>query len=104
MSVGVIGSGSWATALAKILTDNKNPIHWYIRKEGVVKHLQQRHHNPHYLHSVYFDTSLLTLSTDVASVVANSDCVLIAVPSAYLLDTLQQLDKNAFKGKRSSRL
>lgn len=100
MRVGIIGSGSWATALAKILTDNKKPVHWYVRKEAIVKHLQQRHHNPHYLHSVYFDTALLTLSTDVAAVVAASDCILIAVPSAYILDTLQPLDKTAFKGKK----
>lgn len=100
MRVGIIGSGSWATALAKILTDNKRSIHWHIRKEALIKHLQQRHHNPHYLHSVYFDTSLLTLSTDVAAVVAASDCILIAVPSAYILDTLQPLDKAAFKGKK----
>jgi glycerol-3-phosphate dehydrogenase (NAD(P)+) len=100
MRVGIIGSGSWATALAKILTDNKKPVHWCVRKEAIVKHLQQRHHNPHYLHSVYFDTSLLTLTTDIREVVAASDCLLIAVPSAYILDTLQVLDKDAFRGKK----
>lgn len=100
MRIGVIGSGSWATALAKILTDNKQSIHWHVRKEAIVKHLQQRHHNPHYLHSVYFDTSLLTLSTDITTVTVASDCLLIAVPSAYILDTLQPLDKAAFNGKK----
>lgn len=98
--VGIIGSGSWATALAKILTDNKRPVNWYVRKEAIIKHLQQRHHNPHYLHSVYFDTALLTLSTDIAEVVAGSDNLLLAVPSAYILDTLQPLGKDALKGKK----
>lgn len=100
MQLAIIGSGSWATALAKILTGNKRPIHWHVRKEAIIKHLQQRHHNPHYLHSVYFDTALLTLSTDVAAVVAASDCILIAVPSAYIMDTLKPLDKAALKGKK----
>ncbi|MDF2187201.1 NAD(P)H-dependent glycerol-3-phosphate dehydrogenase [Paraflavitalea sp. CAU 1676] len=100
MRVGVIGSGSWATALAKILTDNKKAINWWVRREEIVKHLQQRHHNPHYLHSVSFDTSLLALNTDIKTVVANSDCLVIAVPSAYILDTLQPLDKAAFAGKK----
>jgi len=100
MRIGVIGSGSWATALTKILTDNKIPVHWWVRKEEIVKHLQQRHHNPHYLHSVYFDTSLLTLTTDIAVVAAASDCLLIAVPSAYIQDSLQPLDKEALAGKK----
>ncbi|WP_276480440.1 NAD(P)H-dependent glycerol-3-phosphate dehydrogenase [Paraflavitalea pollutisoli] len=100
MRVGVIGSGSWATALAKILTDNKNVIQWWVRKEEIVRHLQQRHHNPHYLHSVSFDTSLLQVSTDINAVVAASDCLLLAVPSAYILDTLKPLDKGALKGKK----
>lgn len=100
MRVGIIGSGSWATALAKILTDNKKMVHWCVRKEAVVKHLQQRHHNPHYLHSVYFDTSLLTLTTDINEVIANNDCILIGIPSAYIYDTLQVVDKKALQGKK----
>lgn len=100
MRVGVIGSGSWATALAKILTDNKNVIQWWVRKEEIVKHLQQRHHNPHYLHSVSFDTSLFHVSTDIKAVVAASDCLLLAVPSAYMLETLSQLDKTDLQGKK----
>lgn len=100
MRLGVIGSGSWATALAKILTDNKKPLHWCVRKEAIVKHLQQRHHNPNYLPSVHFDTSLLTLTTEVAEVVAANDCIVIAVPSAYIQDSLEALDKAAFNGKK----
>lgn len=96
---GIIGSGSWATALAKILTDNKNPVNWWIRNENTLKHLQSRHHNPQYLSSVYFDTSLLQLSTDIAEVIKNSDCILIAVPSAFVANALANLDKNIFKGK-----
>ena len=46
---------SWATALAKICTDNKQSINWCVREE-IVNHIQQRHHNPGYLSSVYFDT------------------------------------------------
>ncbi|MES1161137.1 MAG: NAD(P)-binding domain-containing protein, partial [Bacteroidota bacterium] len=100
MRFGVIGSGSWATALAKMLTDNRIPINWWIRNQTAINHLLSRHHNPQYLPSVYFDTSLLTLSSEVSKVVAASDCVVIAVPSAYVTDTLQTLGRNAFKGKK----
>jgi glycerol-3-phosphate dehydrogenase (NAD(P)+) len=100
MRFGVIGSGSWATALAKILTDNRAPINWLVRHEAVIRHLQTRYHNPQYLPSVYFDTSLLSLSLQVSTVIEESDCVVIAVPSAYVAETLAGLDKKAFAGKK----
>jgi glycerol-3-phosphate dehydrogenase (NAD(P)+) len=97
---GIIGSGSWATALAKILTDNKVAINWWVRNEAVIKHLQSRHHNPNYISSVYFDSSLLSLNNDVSKIIADSDFVIIAVPSAYIVDTLKDLPENAFEGKK----
>ena len=100
MQFGIIGSGSWATALSKILTDNSQSIHWAVRSEAIVNHLQNRHHNPNYLSSVYFDNSLLVLSTDVTKVVANADCIVIAVPSAFAIDTLQTLNKASLHGKK----
>jgi len=95
-----MGSGSWATALAKILTDKGHAINWWIRSESSIAHLRARHHNPQYLPSVYFDTSLLSLSPDVREVVAASDCLVMAVPSAYTAGTLETLDKNALQGKK----
>ena len=100
MRFGVIGSGSWATALAKILTDNGTPINWWIRHPSNIRHMQSRHHNPQYLPSVVFDMGLLTLSDDVREVIAASDTLVIAVPSAYVAGSLQGLDKEAFKGKK----
>jgi glycerol-3-phosphate dehydrogenase (NAD(P)+) len=100
MRLGIIGSGSWATALAKILTDNQYPINWCVRSEAIVKHIQQRHHNPGYLSSVYFDTGLLSLHTDIQTAVHASDCILIAAPSAYVTDTLSSLSKDALAGKK----
>lgn len=100
MHFGVIGSGSWATALAKILTDNGHAIHWWIRNPASITHLRTRHHNPQYLSSVYFDTALLTLSDNVGEVVEAADCLIFAVPSAYTIEMLSPLDPNAFKGKK----
>ncbi|HEY0680525.1 MAG TPA: NAD(P)H-dependent glycerol-3-phosphate dehydrogenase [Chitinophagaceae bacterium] len=99
MKIGIIGSGSWATALAKLVTDNNLPINWWVRNENIVSHILQRHHNPNYLSSVYFNTTLLSLSTDINKVVSESDCLVIAVPSAYLLNTLGELPENSFNGK-----
>jgi glycerol-3-phosphate dehydrogenase (NAD(P)+) len=100
MQFGVIGSGSWATALVKILTDNKVSVNWWVRSEAIAEHIEKRRHNPSYLSSVNFDTALLRLSADIKKVVADSDCIIIAVPSAYLITTLEPLEKMAFKGKQ----
>lgn len=100
MRLGLIGSGSWATALAKVITDNKASLNWCVRNKAIADHILQRHHNPNYLSSVYFNISLLSLSVDVNEVVSNSDCIVIAVPSAYLADTLKELPSEAFKNKK----
>src|SRR5579872_5996858 len=100
MRFGVIGSGSWATALAKILTDKGQAINWWIRNASIISHLRTRHHNPNYLPGAYFNTSLLTMNETVGDVVAASDCLVMAVPSAYMAATLEGLDKEAFRGKR----
>src|SRR2546425_10975827 len=100
MQFGIIGSGSWGTALAKILTDNHHKINWWIRNENSIRHLLQRHHNPQYLSTAYFDTSLLMPTTDVSEVINNSDCIIVAVPSAYADSTLQRLNKNIFEEKK----
>jgi glycerol-3-phosphate dehydrogenase (NAD(P)+) len=100
MRFGIIGSGSWATALAKILTDNRIPVHWWIRNGALVEHLQSRHHNPQYLSTVYFDVSLLHLSSRLQTVISASDCLVIAVPSAFVMETFSGLDKKDLEGKK----
>jgi glycerol-3-phosphate dehydrogenase (NAD(P)+) len=100
MKFGILGSGSWGTALAKILTNNGNTINWWIRTQSAIEHIQKRRHNPHYLSSASFNTELLKMSTDAAEVVRLSDVIVIAVPSAYAVDVLEQLSADAFEGKK----
>jgi len=97
---GVIGSGSWATALVKILTDNGNVVNWWIRNEKSIEHIQRRHHNPSYLHSVNFDVSLLSMSATIDEVVKNSDILIIAVPSAYIEQSIGHLQPHDWDGKK----
>src|SRR4051812_39233739 len=100
MKFGIIGSGSWATALAKILTDNNHTINWWIRNSDTIGHISQRRHNPHYLSAAYFDNNLLKMSSSLEYVVEQSDMLVIAVPSAYVDDALSTLNTDAFKGKK----
>ena len=100
MQFGIIGSGSWATALAKILTDNGNSIYWWVRNEETIRYIGKRRHNPHYLNSAYFDLNQLHLSADIAEVVSHADALVIAVPSAYVENAIKQLPAGALNGKK----
>jgi glycerol-3-phosphate dehydrogenase (NAD(P)+) len=100
MQFAILGSGSWATAIAKILTDNNIHINWWMRNETIIKHIEKRHHNPNYISSVFFDEKLLSLSADLKLIINKSDYIIIAIPSAYITDTLKELPKNIFKEKK----
>jgi len=97
MNFGIIGSGSWATALSKILTDNKNKINWWVRNDLTINSFKNRRHNPQYLSNTFFDTSLINFSTVAEEVITNSDVIIIVVPSAVGAETLCTLPKNSFK-------
>jgi glycerol-3-phosphate dehydrogenase (NAD(P)+) len=84
MKIGVIGSGSWGTALTKIITDNGHDVIWCVRSEKTAAHVRERHHNPKYLSSVYFSDTLLDVVNHPAEVYEQADAILIAVPSAYV--------------------
>jgi glycerol-3-phosphate dehydrogenase (NAD(P)+) len=99
-NIGIIGNGSWATALVKILTDNGQAVNWWIRNAASVEYIKRRRHNPNYLPSAYFDISLLNLQNDVQAVVDASGLLVIAVPSAYVVDVLKGLDRDSLKGKK----
>ena len=100
MNFGILGSGSWGTALAKVLTDNGQTIYWYNRSQKAIDQMMFRNHSAHYLSAAYFDTTQLKLTTDVAEVITQSDCIVIAIPSAYVESTLNLPDKNIFVGKK----
>lgn len=98
--IAVIGSGSWATALVKILCNNVSQINWYLRNEQDIAHIKQYGHNPRYLNSVQFDVQKLNLTSNLEACLSNSDIVILAVPSAFIHGTLSQVSKNCFNGKK----
>ena len=87
----VIGGGSWATAIAKMLCVNLPEISWYMRNEAVIEHIKTHHHNPNYLSSVEFDVSKLHLTNDLNEAVMYADYIIFAIPSAFLSDEMQKL-------------
>lgn len=96
--IAVIGSGSWATALVKVLLNNVDNLNWFIVEPDIRDHLRQFGHNPKYLSSAVLDTSKITLYEDINEVVENSDILLFVVPSAFLSLWLEPYKGN-FKNK-----
>jgi glycerol-3-phosphate dehydrogenase (NAD(P)+) len=96
--VGVVGSGSFATAIVKMLLENCPMVHWMVRDEFTKGALEYRGRNPKYLRSVSFDTSKLSISTDINTLVAACDVVILATPSIYLADSFEQLTVD-YQGK-----
>ena len=87
----VIGGGSWATAIAKMLCVNLPEIAWYMRNTDAIDHIRAHRHNPNYLSSVEFDNSKLRLTNDINEAVAYADYIIFAIPSAFLSGELENL-------------
>jgi len=91
LKFAVIGGGSWATAIAKMLCANVQEIAWYMRNEAAIEHIKIEKHNPNYLSSVEFDTNKLRLTHDINEAVAYADYLIFAIPSAFLETELANL-------------
>ncbi|MDR6130676.1 glycerol-3-phosphate dehydrogenase (NAD(P)+) [Chryseobacterium sp. SORGH_AS1175] len=92
IAVGVIGSGSFATAIVKMLVENCRVVHWCVRNEFVKGAIELRGHNPTYLTAVNFNLKHLKLTTDVNELVSSCEVVVLATPSIYLSDTLDKMN------------
>ena len=97
--VAVIGSGSWATALVKILSSNAEHLTWYVRKKEDIDYIKKFHHNPKYLSSVEFDLNKIYLTDSVIEAIEKSAIVILAIPSAFCNDIIKDIPKEKLKGK-----
>lgn len=96
---GIVGNGSWATALAKMLTHNQKVVNWWMRNDEAKNHFLSHHHNLHYLSSVDFDPELIRPSTNIKEVIRDTQYLIICVPSAYIAEILKDLPENIFENK-----
>jgi glycerol-3-phosphate dehydrogenase (NAD(P)+) len=86
--VAIIGSGSWATALAKLLLNNLSEINWFIRSDETIEYFKQFKHNPKYISDIEFNTGKIHFSSSIADIIQVSDILVFAVPAPFLKDTL----------------
>ncbi len=91
MQIGIIGSGTWGTALTKILTDAGHHVNWLVRGEDKAKYIGKRGHNPTYLTSVSFNTKSLSLFTGRDHFIESTSHIVVATPSAYISKILEGL-------------
>ena len=89
--IAVIGGGSWATAIAKMVLERVDHLNWYIRRADTIEEFRRAEHNPHYLTGVHFDVSRITFSADLNETVRASDTLIFVTPSPYLKNHLRKL-------------
>ena len=89
--IGVIGGGSWATAIVKILSENTSTINWWVRSSASISHIKKYGRNPKYVSSIKLDVKKLSLTNDINNIVNSSDYLVLAVPSAFLESILSCL-------------
>ena len=96
--IAIMGGGSWATALAKLVLNNEEKILWYMRRDDRIADFIRDGHNPAYLSDVAFDPNRIEFSSDINEVVEKADTLLFATPSPYLKSHLEKLTAD-LKGK-----
>lgn len=100
--IAMIGGGSWATAIIKMLSDNFEPkeIFWWMRNEEAISHIKNFNHNPNYLSSVEIKISENNISSDIKTIIAYADYIILNVPAAFLKETLSDVKPADLKGKK----
>jgi glycerol-3-phosphate dehydrogenase (NAD(P)+) len=97
--VTLVGSGSWATAMAMVLASNGRRVAWYIDRPEIYRHVRRYHQNPHYLTSVTLSPQLVIPFENITEAVMASGIIILVTPAAFLKGELEGLSYDAFRGK-----
>ena len=89
--IAVLGGGSWATALVKILSNNTTELLWWMRNQDAVNYIKETKHNPNYLSSVPINTEIVNVTSDLKTACEQADIIVLAVPSAFVHETLSSV-------------
>ncbi len=98
-NIAIIGGGSWATAIVKMLSENQESVSWWMRNKDNITHIKRYGNNPNYISAAELLPNKLTIDYDINTIVKAADCIVLAVPSAFLAKTLESLNvsiKNKF--------
>jgi len=98
--IAVIGGGSWATALVKILSENQVKIKWWIRRKADVDFIRKYNHNPSYLTDVAINPRKVKTYNKMSEALNGVEYIILAIPAAFIPVTLKDLNKKHFEGKK----
>ncbi|WP_247236228.1 NAD(P)H-dependent glycerol-3-phosphate dehydrogenase [Telluribacter sp. SYSU D00476] len=99
--IAVVGGGSWATALVKILSEQPNvQIRWWLRNADDIAHIRTYHHNPSYLSDVYLSPRKVKVCEKIRDAVRGASYVILAIPAAFVQEPMQELTPEHLRGKR----
>lgn len=99
VEISVIGGGSWATAIVKMLSNNATKVHWWMRDPDKAKYINKYLHNPRYLSSVQFERDKINVSNNLDEIISKSDLIVVATPSAFLMDVFGDRDNQDLANK-----
>src|SRR5689334_1476653 len=97
--VTVIGGGSWATAIVKILSNNVDNINWWVPSAETAELMRKYKHNPNYLSDVEINLFKVHVTNHLNAALADSEIIILAVPSAFLKPALEKIKPSDFKNK-----
>jgi len=89
--IGMIGSGSWATAITKMIYNKVDTFHWYIREQEIIDSLSKYQRNTKYLSDVRFETEKLSISKDINAVLSACDILIFCIPSKFMKDVVSSI-------------
>lgn len=100
--IAMIGGGSWATAIVKMLSDNltEKEIFWWMRNNDAIEHIKKFKHNPHYISSVEIKLPAENISSDINCIISTADFIVLNVPAAFLKESLANVTPEDLKGKK----
>tara|TARA_B100000963_G_scaffold349159_1_gene357820 strand:+ start:962 stop:1966 length:1005 start_codon:yes stop_codon:yes gene_type:complete len=91
LKFGVIGSGSWGTALIKMLSENKDVINWYVRNKKNIEFIKNNSYNPNYLSSVKLNLKKINISSEIDKIIEKSDVIIVAIPSEFVNGEMEKI-------------
>jgi glycerol-3-phosphate dehydrogenase (NAD(P)+) len=89
--IAIIGGGSWATAIAKIVVSHTHHIGWYMRRDDRIEDFRRLGHNPAYLTSVRFNMDEIAFTSDINKITQLYDTLVFVTPSPYLKSHLKKV-------------
>jgi Glycerol-3-phosphate dehydrogenase len=100
MKIAILGSGSWATAIVKIATENHDEVFWWVREQEIKEGVEKYGHNPLYLSQCELEAKKITISNDIKTIISSANNLLFVIPSAFLARSLEPLSKEDFANKQ----